>query len=51
MVSLDVLANDTDVDNVYTAQTFSVVSFTQPLSGSVIQNGNNLEYTPIGSFS
>ncbi len=51
MVSLDVLANDTDVDNVYTAQTFSIASFTQPMSGSVVQNGNNLEYTPIGSFS
>lgn len=51
MVSLDVLVNDTDIDSPYQVQTFSIVSFTQPLSGSVIQNGNNLEYTPTGSFS
>jgi hypothetical protein len=51
MVAVDVLANDSDLDTPYQAQTFSIVSFTQPLSGSVVQNGNNLEYTPIGSFS
>ncbi|MBP9811940.1 tandem-95 repeat protein [Candidatus Gracilibacteria bacterium] len=51
MVAVDVLANDTDIDNAYESQTFSIVSFSQPLSGSVVQNGNDLEYTPIGSFS
>lgn len=51
MISLPVLNNDTDIDNAYTAQTLSIVSYTQPMSGSVVQNGNNLEYTPIGSFS
>lgn len=51
MVQFDVLANDTDIDSLYVVQTFSIDSFTQPLSGSVIQNGNFLEYTPTGSFS
>jgi Bacterial Ig domain len=51
MVAISVLANDTDIDNPYQSQTFSIVSYTQPLSGSVVQNGDDLEYTPIGTFS
>lgn len=51
MISISVLNNDTDIDNAYSLQTLSIASFTQPMSGSVVQNGDNLEYTPIGSFS
>ncbi len=50
MVQVDVLTNDTDIDSIYQVQTFSIASFTQPMSGSVVQNGDYLEYTPTGSF-
>ena len=51
MIPVDVLANDTDPDSPYQSQTLSIFSFTQPQSGSVVQNGNNLEYTPNSIFS
>ncbi|OLP16352.1 hypothetical protein BST81_21405 [Leptolyngbya sp. 'hensonii'] len=42
-VTLNVLANDTDVDS----GVLSVIGFTNPTQGSVTQNGNDLIYTPI----
>lgn len=46
-VSIDVLANDTDVDG----DTLSVTSFSQPANGSVTQDGNALTYTPSEGFT
>lgn len=44
----DVSANDTDKDSIYTTQTLSIYAFTQPANGTVTQNGNNLDFFPVG---
>ncbi len=46
-IFIDVLGNDNDPDN----DTISILSFTDPLLGSVTQTGNGLEYTPDASCS
>ncbi|MFI5932569.1 beta strand repeat-containing protein [Actinoplanes sp. NPDC051494] len=42
MVPIAVLANDTDANG----DPLSILSFTQPAKGSVVQNGTSLEFTP-----
>ena len=44
--TLDVLGNDTDVDG----GPISIASVTQPANGTVVNNGNNLTYTPDADF-
>ncbi|MCE5276587.1 MAG: tandem-95 repeat protein [Planctomycetaceae bacterium] len=46
-VTIDVLANDSDVD----ADTLSVASFTQGAHGSVIAGSDGLVYTPAAAYS
>jgi hypothetical protein len=45
--SLDILANDSDVDG----DTLSLADFVYSGSGAMEQNGNLLEYTPAAGFS
>lgn len=45
-VTINVLVNDTDADNA----TLVVDNVTQPANGSVVNNGNNVTYTPNGTF-
>ena len=45
-VTVDVLANDTDVDG----DILSVESVTQPAHGSVANNGSDVTYTPDGGY-
>lgn len=45
-IAISVLNND----NVPAGQTYSIVSFTEPLGGTVIQEGGNLLYTPFSTF-
>ena len=44
LTNFDVLANDTDPDSPYVAQTLSLSGFTQTIHGSVIINGNQFQY-------
>jgi VCBS repeat-containing protein len=46
-VTIDVLANDTDVDG----DTLTVASVTQPSNGSVTNNGTNVSYTPNANYN
>ena len=48
-VSVNVLGNDTDVDN--TPAQLSVASFTQPANGTVAADGALLRYTPNANFN
>ncbi|MFO0028553.1 MAG: beta strand repeat-containing protein [Pseudomonadota bacterium] len=47
-ISVNVLANDTDVDN--TPAQLSVASFTQPANGTVAADGALLRYTPNANY-
>ncbi|MEZ5454182.1 MAG: IPTL-CTERM sorting domain-containing protein [Thiothrix sp.] len=47
VISVDVLANDTDADG----DTLTIASFGQGTNGSVTQTGNNLVYTPVAGFT
>lgn len=44
---IDVLANDTDPD---AGQTLTITAVTQGANGSVVNNGNNVSYTPTAGF-
>ena len=46
-VSIAVLANDSDPDG----DTLTIATFTQPMNGSVQQEGDRLVYTPAAGFS
>ncbi|MEZ4709298.1 MAG: tandem-95 repeat protein [Caldilineaceae bacterium] len=46
-VTIDVLANDSDVDG----DILTVASVTQPANGAVVSNGSDVTYTPDASFS
>ena len=46
-VTIDVLANDTDLDG----NTLTVDSVTNSANGSVLNNGNNVTYTPESNFN
>ncbi|MEZ4664629.1 MAG: tandem-95 repeat protein, partial [Caldilineaceae bacterium] len=46
-VTIDVLANDSDVDG----DTLTVESVTDPTNGAVVNNGTDLTYTPAANFS
>ena len=48
---INVLANDTDVDTPYQAQTFTITSFSSPANGTLSINSNQLRYTPNLWFS
>lgn len=43
--SFDPTLNDTDVDNSYVAQTFTVTGYTLPTNGSLSLIGNTFSYT------
>lgn len=43
---IDVLANDTDADEPYGAQTLTITGFTAPTSGTASIVGNKIRYTP-----
>jgi len=45
--SADLLANDSDLDG----DTLSVVDFTSTSNGTLVQNGNNFNYTPNENFN
>jgi large repetitive protein len=55
MATFDVLANDTDPDSPYEAQTYTVTGVSLPANGTLAVNGTQFEYTPnfvyIGSDS
>jgi len=46
-VAIDVLANDSDADG----DALSVLSVTQPAHGAVVNNGDNVTYTPDANFN
>jgi Bacterial Ig domain len=48
---INVIANDTDADSPYQAQTLTITGYTTPLNGTLTVNGNQLEYTPNIVFS
>jgi VCBS repeat-containing protein len=43
---LDVTTNDTDIDTIYEAQTYTVSWITLPAEGTLVANGATFEYTP-----
>jgi hypothetical protein len=45
-----VLANDTDPDNGYSFQTFSISGMTLPAHGTLSVNGSQFQYTPDISY-
>ena len=51
MVSIAVLANDTDVDTADTLSVSTVTAVTTPANGTVVVNGTNIEYTPAANFN
>lgn len=48
---IDVLANDTDVDTAYEAQTFTISGISMPSNGTLSINSNQLQYTPNLGYS
>ena len=47
-VTIDVLANDTDVD---TGDTLTIQSVSDPANGTAVINAGQIDYTPDGEFS
>lgn len=48
--TLDVVANDTDLDAPYEPQTFTVSGITLPSQGTLVASGSVFEYTPDLAF-